>query len=158
MAPKARIAVYKVCWASGCLLSDVSAAFQKATSNGVDIISISLGSSRLPFYLDLLSIISLRAFYRGIFVVSSAPNEGPTWASITNAPPRITIVGAGTIDRDFPANLFLGNGLSVLGTSLPLTSDNKFIQEFHPLYLNGRINSSEFIFPRQLAEGEIILD
>ncbi|XXG58282.1 hypothetical protein AAC387_Pa04g0633 [Persea americana] len=35
MAPKARIAIYKVCWKSGCLLSDMCKALEKAVSDGV---------------------------------------------------------------------------------------------------------------------------
>lgn len=157
MAPNARIAVYKVCWVSGCLLSDICAAFEKAILDGVNIISISLGSSRLPFYLDLLSIVSLRAFSGGIFVAFSAGNEGPTWASITNAPPWITTVGAGTIDRDFPAKLLLGNGISITGISITLTRESKLTRGFHRLYFGGEISSSKFSFSRQLVKGNIVL-
>ncbi|WRX33154.1 Peptidase S8/S53 domain - like 10 [Theobroma cacao] len=114
MAPRARIAVYKVCWASGCLLSDVCKAFESAITDGVDIISLSLGSSCLPFYLDLLSILSFRAFSHGIFIAASAGNEGPTLATVANVPPWITTVGAGTVDRDFPATIHLKNKVSVL--------------------------------------------
>ncbi|KAF5185730.1 Subtilisin-like protease SBT4.6 [Thalictrum thalictroides] len=42
--PSARIAVYKVCWYGGCPLADILAAFDDAIADGVDIISVSLGS------------------------------------------------------------------------------------------------------------------
>ena len=42
--PSARIAVYKPCWSSGCQTADILAAFDEAIYDGVDIISVSLGS------------------------------------------------------------------------------------------------------------------
>ncbi|KAF8400334.1 hypothetical protein HHK36_013631 [Tetracentron sinense] len=157
MAPRSRIAVYKVCWASGCLLSDVCAAFEKAVSDGVDIVSVSLGSSRLPFYLDLLSIVSFRASVHGVFVAESAGNEGPYGGSITNTPPWVTTVGAGTLDRDFPASVFLGNGKTVSGTSITVTDRHNQTRYSHPLYLADKITSSLFNFSRQSVKGRIVL-
>ncbi|CAL2242872.1 unnamed protein product [Prunus armeniaca] len=40
--PSARIAVYKVCWASDCSDNDILAAFEDAIADGVDILSVSL--------------------------------------------------------------------------------------------------------------------
>ncbi|OMO53156.1 hypothetical protein COLO4_36828 [Corchorus olitorius] len=157
VAPRARISVYKVCWASGCLLSDVCKAFESAISDGVDIISLSLGSSRLPFYLDLLSIVSYRAFSHGIFVAVSAGNEGPELASVANEPPWVTTVGAGTIDRDFPATVHLKNNVSIHGTSITLMEDDKLFFKYYPLHSFGKFNSSsKFNFSGQLIEGKIV--
>ncbi|XVF47716.1 hypothetical protein PTKIN_Ptkin03bG0133200 [Pterospermum kingtungense] len=157
IAPKARISVYKVCWASGCLLSDVCKAFETAISDGVDIISLSLGSSRLPFYLDLLSIVSFRAFSKGIFIAASAGNEGPALATVTNEPPWVTTVGAGTIDRDFPATIHLESKVSVVGTSITLMPNDKLRRRYYPLHLVGKFNSSsKFNFSGQLVGGKIV--
>ncbi|KAG6480863.1 hypothetical protein ZIOFF_057451 [Zingiber officinale] len=41
--PSARLAVYKVCWLFGCTDQDILAAFDDAISDGVDIISLSVG-------------------------------------------------------------------------------------------------------------------
>ncbi|KAH9314318.1 hypothetical protein KI387_022945, partial [Taxus chinensis] len=45
-------------------------------------------------------------------------SEGPGELSVTNLSPWVTTVGAGTLDRDFPANIILGNGEIVRGVSL----------------------------------------
>ncbi|KAJ4958115.1 hypothetical protein NE237_025226 [Protea cynaroides] len=157
MAPQARVAVYKVCWSMGCLLSDVCAALEKAVSDGVDIISVSLGSSRMPFHLDLLSIMSFRVADRGVFVAASAGNEGPYPASITNAPPWVMNVGAGTIDRDFPAVVLLGNGKNVSGVSVSIKPRHETTRNAHPLYSSGKITSSIFNFSPQYVQGRIVL-
>ena len=122
VAPKARLAVYKVCWkGSGCFDSDILAAFDAAVNDGVDVISISIGGGdgiSSPYYLDPIAIGSYGAVSRGVFVASSAGNDGPNTMSVTNLAPWITTVGAGTIDRNFPADVVLGNGKKITGVSL----------------------------------------
>ncbi|KAI4350282.1 hypothetical protein L6164_004752 [Bauhinia variegata] len=122
VAPKARLAVYKVCWrSSGCFDSDILASFDAAVNDGVDIISISIGGGEgiaSPYYLDPIAIGSYGAVAKGVFVSSSAGNDGPSGMSVTNVPPWLTTVGAGTIDRDFPARVILGDGRRLSGVSL----------------------------------------
>ncbi|KAL2531673.1 Subtilisin-like protease SBT1.6 [Abeliophyllum distichum] len=107
VAPKARLAVYKVCWKnSGCFDSDILAAFDDAVNDGVDVISISIGGGdgiSSPYYLDPIAIGAYGAVSRGIFVSSSGGNDGPNGMSVTNLAPWLTTVGGGTIDRDFPS-------------------------------------------------------
>ncbi|KAF2322736.1 hypothetical protein GH714_029945 [Hevea brasiliensis] len=55
---------------------------------------------------------------RGVFVSSSAGNDGPNLMSVTNLAPWLVTVGAGTIDRNFPADVILGNGRRLSGVSL----------------------------------------
>ena len=45
MAPCARVASYKVCWKCGCATSDILAAFDEAVGDGVNVISLSVGST-----------------------------------------------------------------------------------------------------------------
>ncbi|CAG7877595.1 unnamed protein product [Brassica rapa] len=118
MAPKARLAAYKVCWNSGCYDSDILAAFDAAVADGVDVVSLSVGGVVVPYYLDAIAIGAFGAIDRGIFVSASAGNGGPGALTVTNVAPWMTTVGAGTIDRDFPANVKLGNGKTIPGVSV----------------------------------------
>ena len=119
IAPKARIAAYKICWRRGCLDSDILAAFDAAVSDGVDVISLSVGgSSGTPYSMDPIAIGSFSAAQKGIFVSVAAGNGGPMVRSVSNAAPWVTSVGAGTIDRQFPVDLVLGDGSKIVGASL----------------------------------------
>ncbi|KAI3463197.1 hypothetical protein Pfo_019860 [Paulownia fortunei] len=118
MAPKARLAAYKVCWNAGCYDSDILAAFDAAVADGVDVISLSVGGVVVPYHLDAIAIGAFGAFDAGIFVSASAGNGGPGGLSVTNVAPWVTTVGAGTIDRDFPADVRLGNGRIIPGVSV----------------------------------------
>lgn len=118
MAPKARLAAYKVCWNAGCYDSDILAAFDAAVADGVDVVSLSVGGAVVPYYLDSIAIAAFGATDAGVFVSASAGNGGPGGLSVTNVAPWVTTVGAGTIDRDFPAHVKLGNGRTIPGVSI----------------------------------------
>ncbi|GJN34450.1 hypothetical protein PR202_gb23112 [Eleusine coracana subsp. coracana] len=120
-APRARLAVYKVCWATGdCTSADILAAFDEAIHDGVDVLSVSLGQAPpLPAYVDdVLSIGSFHAVAKGIVVVCSAGNSGPYSETVINSAPWIVTVAAGTIDRTFYANIILGNNSTYIGQTL----------------------------------------
>ncbi|EYU40429.1 hypothetical protein ABFS82_14G120600 [Erythranthe guttata] len=140
VAPKARLAVYKVCWKnSGCFDSDILAAFDAAVNDGVDVISISIGGSdgtSSPYYLDPIAIGSYGAVSRGIFVSSSAGNGGPNVMSATNLAPWLTTVGAGTIDRNFPAEVILSDGRKFTGVSI--YSGEQLNGKMYPLIYPGK--------------------
>ncbi|KAI5081188.1 hypothetical protein GOP47_0004371 [Adiantum capillus-veneris] len=118
MAPHARIAAYKVCWKGGCVNSDILAAFEQAIMDGVDIISLSVGGSVLPYFLDPIAIGSFGAMEKGILVSASAGNSGPTPQSVGNVSPWLLTVGASTLDRNFPAIVTLSNNASFTGASI----------------------------------------
>lgn len=119
MATRARVAAYKVCWLHGCFSSDILAAMGKAIDDGVNVLSLSLdGVTKTPFYQDSVAIGAFAAMEKGIFVSCSAGNDGPSSNSLSNVAPWITTVGAGTLDRDFPAYVTLGNGKKFSGVSL----------------------------------------
>lgn len=118
MASKARIAAYKVCWLGGCFGSDIVAGIEKAVEDGVDVISMSIGGGLPDYYRDPVAIGAFGAMAHGILVSCSAGNGGPSPGSLSNVAPWITTVGAGTLDRDFPAYISLGNGKKYKGVSL----------------------------------------
>ncbi|RRT70399.1 hypothetical protein B296_00027272 [Ensete ventricosum] len=93
-ALRARLAIYKVCWATGgCSSADILAAFDDAIHDGVDVLSVSLGQSPpLPTYIeDVLAIGSFHAVARGITVVCSAGNSGPFSQTVINTAPWVVL-------------------------------------------------------------------
>ncbi|KAL8246377.1 hypothetical protein R6Q59_007593 [Mikania micrantha] len=114
-APRARLAVYKVCWEDGkCSEADILAAFDDAINDGVDVVSASFGSPSplLPFYNSSTDIGSFHAMQKGISVIFSAGNNGPDPSSVQNVAPWSTCVAASSIDRSFPTRILLDNGFS----------------------------------------------
>ncbi|KAF9619000.1 hypothetical protein IFM89_003903 [Coptis chinensis] len=141
IASKARIAVYKVCGHTGCTSVDIVAAYDKAVEDGVDIISFSIGGNVHPYELDPIAIAQFGAMEHNVLVSAAAGNDGPTLGTVTNIPPWITTVGAGTIDRKFPADLVLEDGSVFTGVSLysgPALPKKKFF----PLVYAGNLSKS----------------
>ncbi|XP_047334413.1 subtilisin-like protease SBT1.7 [Impatiens glandulifera] len=141
MASQARVAVYKVCWLGGCFSSDIMAALDSAISDNVNIISMSLGGGDTDYYRDIVAIGAFSAMEKGILVSCSAGNGGPGPYSLTNVAPWITTVGAGTLDRDFPVYVVLGNGLNFSGVSL-YPGDSRFGDKLYPLVYAGNVSNA----------------
>lgn len=144
MAPKARLSVYKVCWASGCFDSDILAAFDSAVSDGVDVISLSVGGVVVPYYLDAIAIGAFAAVEKGVFISASAGNGGPGGLTVTNVAPWVTTVGAGSMDRSFPADVKLGNGKVVSGVSVYGGAGSTFVPgKLYPLIYAGASSNGD---------------
>ncbi|KAK8955585.1 Subtilisin-like protease SDD1 [Platanthera guangdongensis] len=124
MAPGAHVAVYKVCWFNGCYSSDILAGMDDAVRDGVDVLSLSLGGFPIPLFEDSIAIGSFRAVERGVAVVCAGGNNGPAASLVANEAPWITTVGAGTLNRRFPAVVRLGNGSLLYGESVSGSSEN----------------------------------
>lgn len=118
MSTGARVAAYKVCWAGGCVSSDILAAMDKAVEDGCGVLSLSLGGGSTDYWRDSVAIGAFNAMKQGVLVACSAGNAGPGAATLSNVAPWITTVGAGTLDRDFPAYVSLGDGHNFTGVSL----------------------------------------
>lgn len=88
-----------------------------AIEDGVDVISLSLGSLETSLYNDVISIASFKAVTKGIFVSASVGNRGPTVSTLGNASPWIFTVGASTIDRKILSIVKLSNGYKFQGES-----------------------------------------
>ncbi|CAA0830248.1 Subtilase family protein [Striga hermonthica] len=110
VAPKARIASYKVCDVGGCSMSDVILGFEKAVKDGVDIITVPFEFPDSEYQQNPIVIGAFAAMDRGISVIASAGNSGPFERTVLNVAPWVTTVGAGTMDRRFAADLVANNG------------------------------------------------
>ncbi|KAK1263527.1 Subtilisin-like protease [Acorus gramineus] len=161
MAPKARLAAYKVCWATGCFDSDILAAFDAAVADGVDVISLSVGGVVVPYYLDAIAIGAFAAAEKGIFVSASAGNGGPGGLSVTNVAPWVATIGAGSMDRNFPADVRLGNNKVVPGVSVYGGGPGLETGKLYPLVYAGDGYSSSLCLEGSLdpnsVKGRIVL-
>ena len=118
MAPRAHLAIYKVCGSRGCVTSDILAGIDAAIKDGVDILSLSLGGDIHQYNDDIIAIGAFSAMEKGIFVSCSAGNSGPYSRSLNNEAPWILTVGASTMDRSIKVTVKLGDGQELNGESL----------------------------------------
>ncbi|KAF6143980.1 hypothetical protein GIB67_017588 [Kingdonia uniflora] len=118
MAPRSHVAMYKALWDVGAVSSDILAAVDQALKDGVDALSMSLGTDGVALYEDPVAIASFAAMEKGIFVATSAGNQGPWYGSLHNGIPWVLTVGAGSIDREFNGVVTLSGGVSILGQAL----------------------------------------
>jgi hypothetical protein len=132
IAPRARIASYKVCWsridpattrpdprwpdhANGCYGADSIAAINRAIADGVHVLNYSISGSATNI-ADPVDVAFKGAVDAGIFVATSAGNSGP--ANLVNhLGPWMTTVGNSTHDRLFAGTVTLGNGVAHVGAS-----------------------------------------
>lgn len=124
VAPRARLAIYKVSWDEGMYASDALAAMNQAISDGVDVISMSMAQSKgVPLHRDVLARASFAAMEKGVLVSTSAGNRGDSGSNmIRNGYPWVLTTTAGTIDRWYAGTLALGNGLAITGWTIYLGS------------------------------------
>lgn len=127
MAPAARLAAYKVLWAtpdgraSGTTESIVK-AINDAVADGVDVINYSVsGSSQSVVGAD--EIAFLGAADAGVFVSASAGNSGDTIgvSSVAHNAPWTMTVAASTHDRGVSNTVTLGNGQTYAGVGVSPT-------------------------------------
>ncbi|MBT9500023.1 MAG: S8 family serine peptidase [Burkholderiaceae bacterium] len=133
MAPRARIAAYKVCWTfpnaaatdgtgsqNTCYSSDSVAAIDRAVADGVNVLNYSISGSQTSV-ADAVEQAFLRAANAGVFVAASAGNSGPGNA-VAHLSPWLTTVAASTHDRFNQGDVNLGNGAKYSGASLNVTA------------------------------------
>ncbi|KAI9114709.1 hypothetical protein K1719_014407 [Acacia pycnantha] len=125
-APSARIATYAACDKLGfCTDEDILSAFDDAISDGVHILSVSLGNGApTDFLSDSVAIGSFHAMEKGILTVQAAGNSGPSFGSVSSVAPWILTVAASTTDRKIIDKLVLGNGHTLIGNSINAFTSN----------------------------------
>ena len=122
MAPRARLANYKVCWetldpnAGGCFTSDSVAAIDQAVADGVDVINFSISGTTNNF-LSAVEVAFLNAADSGVFVATSAGNSGPTTGTVAHPSVWATTVAAATHSRNGTGSTTLGNNATYNGAS-----------------------------------------
>ncbi|AQR68346.1 hypothetical protein BZG29_08240 [Janthinobacterium sp. LM6] len=127
MAPRARLAVYKVCWSNtvasgnaelGCRTGDQLEAVEKAVSDGVDVLNLSITGGLAVD--DMVAEAFRNASNAGIFVAAAAGNDGPS-NTLQHVSPWVTTVAATTHGHAAPSNskatLRLGDGTLLQGQS-----------------------------------------
>ncbi|GFP80303.1 subtilisin-like protease sbt3.3 [Phtheirospermum japonicum] len=125
-APRAQLAVYKVCWnvrGGVCADADILKGLDEAIKDGVDVLTLSIGTASLPLDLevdghDAIAVGSFHAVARGIPVVCAAGNEGPSPQTVANTAPWIITVAASTMDRAFATQITLGNNKTFQGRAI----------------------------------------
>ncbi|KAK4804400.1 hypothetical protein SAY86_004217 [Trapa natans] len=139
-SPRARVAAYKACGppinGQECFDSDILAAYEAAISDGVDVISMSLGGSPFPLFEDPLAIASFHATKSGITVVASGGNSGPAPGTVSNICPWMITVAASTIDREFSTYVSIGFNKHFKGASLSTKALPK--KKFYPIIRSGK--------------------
>ncbi|XP_047331648.1 subtilisin-like protease SBT4.3 [Impatiens glandulifera] len=141
--PSSRIAVYKVCWSSGCLYSDIMTAFDDAINDGVDIISYSLGGNASDYFNDAVHIGSFHAMTKGILTTMAGGNNGPEMGTIGNISPWALTVASSRTNRKFITNLKLGDGTTLEGISVNTFDPNGF----PPIVYGANVKKKGFCFP-----------
>ncbi|KAM7257707.1 hypothetical protein ACFE04_013448 [Oxalis oulophora] len=170
-APLAHLAIYKACWAypnvtkamgNVCFEEDMLAAMDDAISDGVDVINLSIGTTKpVPFEEDGLAIGALHAMKKDIVVVAAAGNWAPT---ISNPAPWMITVAASSIDRKFPGSVKLGNGQHFSGETVTPYK----MKKYSPLVYAGAValpnvpvNETDLCLPGSLdnkkVKGKVVL-
>ncbi|KAF9620621.1 hypothetical protein IFM89_013647 [Coptis chinensis] len=161
-APLVRLAMYKVCWPiptdgsqeklDTCQDADMLAAIDDAIGDGVDVLSISIGSDgQLNFTDSGIAMGALHAIKKNIVVACAGGNNGPDSATVSNLAPWFITVGASSIDRTVSSPVVLGNGMKIKGES---GAPDKLKKIMYPLVYAGDV--VEPFVPKNSSAGQCL--
>lgn len=160
IAPRARIAMYKVCWNSdfensefngGCYRSDSMAAIDAAVADGVDVINYSISGSKTSL-TPSPTLAKLRASAAGVFVSVSAGNSGPDPVTVGSPAPWLTSVGMSSVDGE---GFRIGNFVNVNSGELAGTRYNGIWSNAAPAPGNGGLTAQISVTDPERACSEI---
>jgi len=127
VAPAAKIAAYKACYVGGdplgtaddvCVGSDLLAAVEQAVTDGVDVISYSIGRGAAASEWAADDLAFYNAAVAGVFIAVSAGNSGPGASTLDRrAAPWYTTVAASTVPT-FEGTAQLSTGFQAAGASV----------------------------------------
>jgi subtilisin family serine protease len=169
MAPRARLAAYKVCWSFmdgnstpqgriSCWSSDSVQAVEQAVIDGVNVLNYSIGGN--GSLSDPVDRAFLHAANAGIFVAASAGNAGPG-NSVAHNSPWLTTVAASTHNRFQKADITLGNKAVYAGASLnntPLAAGTSIIRAQDAGVPGADPAHLQFCYSAGSNEGKAVLD
>jgi subtilisin family serine protease len=126
MAPRARIAMYKVCWSfndntdptggkNSCWGADSAAAIERAILDGAQVLNYSISGGTAVN--DPVEQAFLHAANAGLFVAAAAGNDGPA-NQVNHIGPWLSTIGASTHNRFQKGDVILGSGPTYSGASL----------------------------------------
>ncbi|KAH7690743.1 Peptidase S8 subtilisin-related protein [Dioscorea alata] len=121
ITPKAHVAMYKAHDSTGCYNSDILVAIDAAIVDGVDVLSLLIGTGSSTFYEDMIGIEAFSAIEKGIFLT----------------------VTVSTTDRSIRAMVKLGNGLSYEAESLNQSQSSTLAS--YPLVFVGDNNINPYV-------------
>ncbi|KAL1565701.1 subtilisin-like protease SBT3.18 [Salvia divinorum] len=162
-APRARLAVYKVCWSYGgegaCAEADVLAAFDEAVRDGVDVISASIGRKAPARLESAAGVGSFHAVQMGVSVVFAAGNAGPDLSTVDNVFPWGISVAASTLDRSFPTEILVdGDGAaSFVGEALIEKGVSGALARTRDFFYNGICDMDNRNLTGRSASGLILV-
>ena len=169
MAPRARLAVYKVCWTyndatdptggkNSCWTSDSVAAIEQAVTDGVNVINYSISGGATAN--DPVEQAFLHAANAGVFVSASGGNDGPGQA-VAHISPWLSTVAASTHNRFLKADVGLGNSTTYSGASLnlnPLPAGTPIVRSEDAAMAGANPTSAQLCFSTSWNGGTPVLD
>jgi subtilisin family serine protease len=122
VAPKAHLAIYRVCDEVVCDPKAVAAGMDAAVDDSMDVVTLLIGNDEDNTVFrdeDAVSVPSYEAVARGVLVCAPAGSSGPDMYRVESDAPWLLTVAASDTDRRAVTNVELGNGILKPDVSAP---------------------------------------